>query len=250
MSTLTSADAPAFQPLPAAAPRSSGRWLGALLVAEGLLSLAPMAILGPAIGWPASLDNPAAQQLAAIHAQPDAVAWGYGVYLLYSLLIAPLMVWLAARLFGGLHQPLAATVAAFAALSALARCIGILRWLTVMPALAAAHAGADPATRVHIERLFDAVNAYGGGIGELLGVGLFMGAAMAVLAFGALRGRLLPLWLGAWAGVSAALLAAMLLPALRLAPEPSVALVVSVLSFWMMALGAWLLFPGRGPRRA
>jgi hypothetical protein len=245
MTTLTSTLTP---PAPASGivgSRASGKWLGALLIAEGLLSLAPMAVLGPAIGWPASLDNPAALQLAAIHAQPDAVAWGYGIYLLYSLLIAPVMIWLAARLFGGLQHPLAATVAAFAALSTLARCIGILRWLTVMPALAAAHAGADPATRVHIERLFDAVNAYGGGIGELLGVGLFMGAAMAVLAFGAWRDRLLPRWLGAWAAVSAALLVAMLLPALRLAPEPSVALVVSVLSFWMMALGAWLMFSRR-----
>lgn len=32
------------------------RALGALLIAEGLLALAPIAILGPAIGWPASLD--------------------------------------------------------------------------------------------------------------------------------------------------------------------------------------------------
>jgi hypothetical protein len=245
MTTLTST---LTSPAPASGvvgPRSSGKWLGALLIAEGLLSLAPMAVLGPAIGWPASLDNPAAQQLAAIHAQPDAVAWGYGIYLLYSLLVAPVMIWLAARLFGGLQHPLAATVAAFAALSTLARCIGILRWLTVMPALAAAHAGADPATRVHIERLFDALNAYGGGIGELLGVGLFMGAAMALLAFGALRARLLPTALGVWAGVSALLLVAMLLPALRLADEPSVAIVVSVLSFWMMAVGAWLMVARR-----
>lgn len=244
MSTLTPAmSVPAR---PAATPsHPSGRALGALLVAEGLLSLAPMAVLGPAIGWPASLDLPAAQQLAAIHARPDAVAWGYGVYLLYSVAIAPLMIWLAARLFGSLQQPLAATVAAFAALSTLARCIGILRWLTVMPALAAAHAGADPATKLQIETLFDALNAYGGGIGELLGVGLFMAAAMALLVLGAWRRRMLPAWLAAWGAVSALLLASMLLPALRLAPEPPVAVVVSVLSFWMMAAGAWLAFARR-----
>lgn len=105
-----------------AQPRPAGaRGLAALLVAEALLALAPMAVLGPAIGWPASLNAPAAQQLAAIAAAPGAVTQGYALYLLYSLLIAPLMILLAARSFGSLAQPLAATVAAFGALSALAR---------------------------------------------------------------------------------------------------------------------------------
>lgn len=109
--------------------------LGALLIADALLSFAPVAIIGAAIGWPASLDKPAAEQLAAIAAAPGGVALGYAVYLLYSILVAPVMIGLAARTFGGLSQPLGATVAAFCALSALARSIGILRWLTVMPVL-------------------------------------------------------------------------------------------------------------------
>ena len=68
------------------------------------------------------------------------MALGYGLYPLYSILIAPLMIGLAARVFGGLHSPLAMTVAAFGALSVLARSIGIVRWLTVMPVVAASHA--------------------------------------------------------------------------------------------------------------
>ena len=135
------------------ATRTPRAWaLGLFLIAEALLSLAPMAILGPAIGWPASLGAPAAQQLGAIGAASGAVAAGYAVYLLYSLLIVPLMIVLAARHLGGLANPWAATVVAFGALSALARAIGILRWLTVMPALATAHAAADPAGRAAIER--------------------------------------------------------------------------------------------------
>jgi hypothetical protein len=121
------ADAAAASPARATAARG----LGVLLIADALLSFAPVVVLGAAIGWPASLGKPAAEQLAAVHAQADAVALGYGLYLLYSLLIAPLMIGLAARAFGGLNRPLPATVAAFAALSALARAIGILRWLTV-----------------------------------------------------------------------------------------------------------------------
>ncbi len=99
------------------------------------------------------------------------------------------MIALAARLRGGLASPLGLTVAAFATLSALARSIGILRWLTVMPVLAAAHAAADPAARGQIEFVFDALTTYGGGIGEVLGVSLFMALALGLLAIGALRRR-------------------------------------------------------------
>lgn len=223
------------------APATRARGLGALLIAEGLLALAPMAVLGPAIGWPASLDRPAAEQLGAIAAAPGAVQAGYGLYLLYSVLVAPVLIVLAARVFGDLRHPLAAIVAAFAALSVLARSIGILRWLTVMPELARAHADADPATRTQIERLFDALNAYGGGIGELLGVGLFMAIALGTLVVAAWQRRTLPRPLAAAGAVSALLLAGVLLPALGIAVDVPMAAAVTVLSMWMMATGAWIL---------
>lgn len=227
---------------PAAVPtRASGRWLGVLLIAEALLALAPMAILGPAIGWPASLDAPPADQLAAIGREPQAVALGYAVYLLYSILIAPVMILLAHRVFGGLLHPAAATVAAFAALSALARSIGILRWLTVMPVLATAHASADPAARAEIEQLFLAITTYGGGIGELLGVSLFMAAAVGVSSVAAWRQRSLPRSLAALGGVVALLLAGVALPALGIPVQVPMALAVSMLSVWMLSVGIWAL---------
>jgi hypothetical protein len=236
MHTLTLNDAAA----PATIPRRA--WgLGLFLVAEGLLALAPMAVLGPAIGWPASLNQPAAQQLAAIAAAPGAVQAGYTVYLAYSLLIAPLMILLAARTFGSLAHPLAATVAAFAALSALARAIGILRWLTVMPVLATAHAGADPAARVGIELLFTATTRYGGGIGELLGVSLLMAASLGALCAGALRRRAMPLWLALLGLVAAGALAGMALPALGSPVGVPTAAAVSLLSVWMLAAGVQAL---------
>jgi hypothetical protein len=230
--------------LPAATPAAtgaSGRGLGWLLIAEALLSFAPVVVLGAAIGWPASLDNPAAQQLAAIARQPDAVALGYGLYLLYSVLVAPLMIGLAARACGGLLHPLAMTVAAFGALSALARAIGILRWLTVMPALAGAHAGADPAARAQIERLFDALNDYGGGIGEILGVSLFMALSLGMLGVAAWRRASLPRWLAAAGFAVALMLAALALPVLRIELHMPVAVAVSMLSLWMLCAGVWLL---------
>jgi len=222
-------------------PSSPARGLGWLLIAEALLSFAPVVILGAAIGWPASLDNPAAEQLAAIGANADAVALGYGVYLLYSVLVAPVMIGLAARACGGLHHPLAMTVAAFGALSALARAIGILRWLTVMPALATTHATADPAARAQIELVFSAITEYGGGIGEILGVSLFMALSLGTLCVAALARGGLPKWLAALGVVAAAMLAALALPALRIGLHMPVAVAVSMLSLWMLCAGVWLL---------
>jgi hypothetical protein len=229
-------------PMPPAARRARG--LGVLLIAEGLLALAPMAVLGPAIGWPASLDRPAAEQLSAIAAAPGAVQAGYGLYLLYSVLVAPVLIALAARAFGDLRHPLAAVVAAFAALSVLARSIGILRWLTVMPELARAHASADPATRTQIERLFDALNAYGGGIGELLGVSIFMALALGTLAVGALRRGGLPTWIAASGLVAALALAALALPVFGGPDLMPVAVAVSLLSLWMITVGVRCVWGG------
>jgi hypothetical protein len=223
------------------AARPSARGLGLLLLVEGLLSLAPIVVMGPAIGWPASLGAAPADQLAAIHAHPEAVAWGYGLYLLYSVLVAPVMTVLAARVFGGLQHPMAAVVAGFAALSTLARAIGILRWLTVMPALAHAHAVADPAARMQIEALFHATTLYGGGIGELLGVGLFMALAVGPLCLAAWQRRSLPRPLAALGLLSTVLLLAVLAPALRLPLDVPMAVVVTTLTLWMWGCGIWLL---------
>jgi hypothetical protein len=249
MNTSTNANTSKSTP-PSSTPHgvssSARRVVAALLIVDALLAFAPVVILGTTIGWPASLSLPAAQQLALIGAHPGAVATGYGLYLLYSLLIAPAMIGLAALAFGGLHRPFAATVAAFAALSALARAIGILRWLTVMPALATAHAVATPDERAQIELVFTAITRYGGGVGEVLGVGLLMSVAVGALAIGAFRARCLPMGLTVSGFVVALLLAAVAMPTLGLPRVVPAALAVTVLSVWMVACGLWVLARHRG----
>jgi Domain of unknown function (DUF4386) len=209
------------------------RRVAAALITVALLSFAPLVILGPAIGWPASLRLPAAAQLAAIAQAPGAVAWGYSVYLVYSVLIAPVFIALAWALFDGRWGATARVVVAFAVMSSLARCIGLLRWLTVMPTLADAHARADAPLRAQIEVLFNALNSYGGGIGELLGVSLFMALALATLCVAAWRQRQMPTGLAAAGVLSAGLLLGMVL-------QVPVAFAVTALTLWMVAVGVWL----------
>lgn len=219
--------------------RGNDRLLGALLIVDALLSFAPVVILGAAIGWPASLGKPAADQLAAIHANASMVALGYGAYLVYSILVAPVMIGLARRAFGNNGGALSTTVAVFAGLSALARSIGILRWLTVMPALASLHFAADAASRAQIELVFKATTLYGGGIGEILGVSIFMALSLGTLTVGALLRGGLPAWLS-WLGViSAAMLVALSIPTFGGPNIMPVAAAVTVLTIWMIAAGAW-----------
>jgi Domain of unknown function (DUF4386) len=215
------------------------------LVFISVLSFAPMVILGPAIGWPASLRNPAADQLVAIARAPQAVALGYGVYLLYSVLVLPAMVLIARRVYGNLASAGAVVVVAFAAISVLARSVGILRWLTVMPELAQQHAKATEAQRSAVELVFQAVTVWGGGIGELLGVSLFMALSVGIGMAGAWVRRSLPRWLAGLGMVSALLLFAMLLPALGIAVKVPVAVAVSVLTVWMLAVGVWFWMGGK-----
>ena len=216
--------------------------LGALLIVVAILSFLPIAILGPAIGWPASLRLPAAQQLAAIASAPAAVALGYSVYLLYSVLVLPVMTLLAWRCSGSLGRPLAVMVVAFAALSVLARSIGILRWLTAMPAMAQQHVAADAAAKQVLEAIFTTVTTYGGGIGELLGVSLFMSLSLGLAMVAAWTTRALPRWLAAFGLASALLLFALLLPAIGIAIQVPIAVVATVLAVWMVVAGIVVCF--------
>lgn len=170
---------------------------GLIIIVQSLVMLIPIVVLGGAIGWPASLDEPAAVVLPLIREQRGAVAAGYFAYLLASVLIIP-MALLLHRLLDGQAGALLAVAAAFGALAGVLKGLGIVRWLVLMPALADTYV--DPATsattRETVTVMYDAFNRYAGGVGENLGVMLFAGLFTVLLAAAIMRSPDLPRWLG------------------------------------------------------
>ena len=218
---------------------------GLVLLAQGLGLFAPMAVLGGAIQWPDSLDYPPSQMLPLLREQLDAVRLGYGLYLGYSLLFlvtGVLTVRLASR--PGPLGALALIAIGAAAASALARAIGILRWLTGSVSLAEAHAapGLSAEGRAAVETMQAAVNAWGGAIGEMLGVAAFAAIWAIAASLVILRDRRLPAWAGLTGLLAGVLLA---LPALELfgiAPPVSIVISTTGIQLWFLALGLLLLW--------
>ena len=210
---------------------------GLLVLVQAVLIFVPMVILGGAIDWPASLDFPPSKVLPLIAANLQDVRLGYGVYLIYSVMWAVMgtvIAWLAVRRAGTFGPALMLAVG-LASASALARAIGIIRWLTASTALADAHA-APGADRPAIEAVQLAVNAWGGAIGENLGVALFAGAWTLVMALLILRHGGLPRWLG-FAAIPVGVI--VMLPALEMFGISLVSVVIStsVMHVWLLLVG-------------
>ncbi len=228
--------------------RGLGRVVALLLVLEVILQTVPVIVLGAAIGWPASLDEPASVNLPLILEQQGAVILGYGSYLLYSVLILPL----AFLLYFVLKEresssPLLAVAVGFGVISALARSLGIVRWLLLMPALAGAYLDpqTDDATRQTISVVYDAFNAYAGGVGEILGVGLFGSAFFGLVSAAMIRSSRFPAWIGYTGLVVAAFLAVGALELFGVDPGLFITVSVAALQLWMLALAVVLFFRSR-----
>jgi hypothetical protein len=232
--TMTLADARPAADLPA--PR---RLAGGLLAVQFAAMWGAFLILSAAINWPASLDEPASVTLPLIREQAGPVFSGYLLYFLHAVLLIPLAVLLRHTLQ---MAPVMGTVAiAFGVLAGFAKTLGIIRWLVLMPGLALAWA--DPATgeagRQAIAAIYDAFNAYAGGVGELMGVGLFAGLWTVLLSAALVRlgggARILGL-----AGFASAGLLFTTLPAVvNLTPPLLLTLSGVAWQFWTLALAVW-----------
>lgn len=223
----------------------SSRLDGALVLLESVLIFVPLLVLGSAINWPASLGDPAGVVLPLLRQNEAAVRLGYGVYLLYSVLFWPVARILSRAAAG--NSIALSTATGFAAISTLARAIGIVRWLSAMPLLAAAYV--DPATseaaRANIDLLYRALNAFGGTIGEALGVSLFAALWLALTSAHALHAATWPRWLSLSGLIAALVLALPLLELSGIDLGPIVSISTTAIQLWLMAAGAWLLRRGR-----
>jgi hypothetical protein len=217
---------------------------GWLLIAESLLIFVPLTVLGSAINWPKSLNDPADKILPLLVENASAVRFGYLVYLGYSILfwaIASLTIrvlsdeesdsiWL--RIANG-----------FGIASAVARCLGIIRWLVAMPALATLYT--DPTistgTRESIAVVYRALNDYAGSVGEVLGVSLFAGLWLAIVSVRILQTRILPRWLGFLGLMSATLLGVQLARLFGVDLGAFISVSVSILQLWFLAMGIVLV---------
>lgn len=226
------------------------RWTILLLVLEPVLMYAAFFVLSSSIDWPASLDEPASVNLPLVTEERGAVVLGYGAYLAYSLLILPLSVMLYFALKGREASTLLAVAAAVGVVSALARALGIGRWLFLMPSLAEIYLDPDAgeATRSAVEVAYTAFNEYAGGVGELLGVALTGALWVGLTSVALLRSGRFPNWLGLLGLLAAGLLLPGLLSVVGLDAGSLFAVIGgNVLLIWMLAL-ALVLFRSPRPR--
>ncbi|MER6910473.1 DUF4386 domain-containing protein [Streptomyces sp. NPDC000594] len=242
MSVTHRPDHPLDAPPGAFGPR---RTAAALLTVEGLLIFVPLLVLGPAIGWPAGLDDPAAVALPRLLEQESAVRAGYAVYLAYSVLFLPVAVWTTRVLTGGTDSALSRVAIGFAVVSTLARTIGISRWLLPMPGLAQTYGDAsdpsDASLREAVAVQYQVLNDFGGGIGEVLGVSLFAVGWLVCTVVAALRTGTAPRWL-LIAGLAAA--AGLALPLVEIAgadPGAATSVGTALLHLWFLAAAVTLV---------
>jgi hypothetical protein len=181
----------------ASVPSRELRHLAAvLLIAQFVAMGVAFSTLSTAINWPASLNEPASVMLPLLREQSGAMLTGYGAYLLHALLLIPLAVVLRHSLP---MAPVAGGIAmAFGVLAGFAKMLGIVRWLVLMPALATRYLdpAAGDAGRTAVAEVFEGMNAYAGGVGEILGVGLFAGLWTLLVAGALLRHGGAARWLG------------------------------------------------------
>lgn len=216
-----------------------------LLLAQFVCMWTAFFILMPAINWPASLDEAPSVILPLILDQAGPVFAGYSSYLFHALILIPLAVLLPLTL--RMSRTMGSLVIVLGVLAGLAKALGIVRWIFLMPGLTMAYVdpAASEATKAAIEVTYDAFNAYAGGVGELLGVGFFAGVWTVLISVSLLRlGRGAQI-LG-YAGLVAAFGLLSTLPSV-VGIESPVLLTLSgiIWQLWTAALAIWHLRAGR-----
>lgn len=225
---------------------------GLVSIVQGLLIFVPTVVLGQAIGWPATLGDPASIALPRLLDQATAVSLGYFSYLVMSVLFFVTVFLLSRVVIVRYATSLLPIVVGFALASTVFRSIGIIRWFSPMPQLAETwESAATEQERYTIGVTFEALNNYGGTIGEVLGVSLFAAVAIFLLCVAAVRERSMPIWLTVFGFISTLMLLASLSDLFGIEPAFIVVFLgTTFIQLWFVAAGLWLLIRSRGSGRS
>lgn len=208
------------------------------LIVEALILILPLVILGRSINWPASLNEPASINLPLILEQYSSMMFGYSIYLIYSLLFWPVAYLTGKVIVNRSYQnPLFQIANGFAILSVLARTLGIVRWLFTMPVLAEVYTAPNTtiAIKDNLNLIYEMLNSYAGGIGEILGVSLFAATWLILISIIILRKKDYPAWLGYFGLATALLLTTNLLSIIGIDTGSMTTISVVLLQFWMLS---------------
>jgi hypothetical protein len=221
------------------ATKGTRRTAAVLLIAQFVAMWGAFFVLAPSINWPASLDLAPAEIFPLIRSNATAVMIGYSSYLIHALLLIPIAALLPSAL--GMQEVSGRTSLLFGGLAGFAKALGITRWIFLMPGLATAYLApeASDITRQVIGEIYKAFNAYLGGLGEILGVGLFAGVWTVFLSTHLLRSGYRKLGIAGM--VAAALLFSTLLSVIGI--ESPVMLTLSGIfwQLWTFSLAVTLL---------
>ena len=248
---MNSVQSSALAPSSASDSKGLARWAGALSLVQGLLLFVPLTVLGAAINWPESLSDPAEIALPRILEQESGVRLGYVSYLIYSVLFAVTMILLVRYAKSRKAMGLGSMITGFSIASTVARCIGIIRWLVPVPVLAELYAAtADESERTAISVAFEALNSFGGTIGEVLGVSIFAAIAIGLFAIAVLKTKAMPAWLGIFGLIAALSILATAVELIGIDASTLIFLGTTVVQLWFLAIGIWLLLRGGRPAAA
>lgn len=183
--------------------RSAQRNLGIALIAFLVAVSLPYLWLIENFGYDDVLREPAAEILTRVAAGGVPLVLAWFAFAMGALLFVPVVLTVASLL--RLHGEQAHGAMVLGIASAVAQSIGLLRWVLVVPPLAANYvdAATGPASREALEMVFDAVHRYGGMVvGEMVGQ-LLLAGWTGLTAQQLWRARVVPRWL---AGAGAATL--------------------------------------------
>ncbi|MDF2742572.1 MAG: hypothetical protein K0S88_3942 [Actinomycetia bacterium] len=180
------------------------RVTGWLLVIGAVTFAVAATVLSSTFEWPDILREPPSVVLPAFVAGGASLVWTwFAVAWTYAILLVPILLLPAA--LGRREDPVLRAAAFVGAASVLLSLIGFLRWVFVVPPLAATYVAGDPTTQAAVAAAWTAQHQFGGALlGEHLGQLLAIGWSITISLL-ILRTGILWRWVG-WLGLAASFL--------------------------------------------